>query len=98
MPGTKEGGAKAAQKNKERYGEDFYRRIGTIGGKNGKTGGFASTAVGADGMTGPERASVVGRIGGQAPSPRIRRRKNESEEEYQVRRSIFILNQQEGRL
>lgn len=40
MAGTKAGGAKAAQTNKERYGEDFYKTIGTTGGKNGTTGGF----------------------------------------------------------
>jgi hypothetical protein len=40
MAGTKEGGAKAASSNKERYGKDFYQRIGRIGGKNGNTGGF----------------------------------------------------------
>lgn len=40
MAGTKEGGAKAAAKNKEKYGEDFYRKIGKAGGENGRTGGF----------------------------------------------------------
>ena len=42
MAGTKEGGARAATTNKSKYGEDFYVRIGAIGGKNGNTGGFAS--------------------------------------------------------
>lgn len=42
MVGTKAGGAKAAKKNKERYGDDFYRMIGSKGGQNGHTGGFAS--------------------------------------------------------
>lgn len=41
MPGTKLGAAKAAKTNKERYGDDFYKRIGTVGGTNGKTGGFS---------------------------------------------------------
>lgn len=40
MAGTKAGGLKAAQKNKELYGKDFYARIGSDGGKNGTTGGF----------------------------------------------------------
>lgn len=55
MPGTKEGGAKAAKTNTEKYGLDFYKRIGAIGGKNGKTGGFAANR---------ELASKAGRIGG----------------------------------
>lgn len=41
MAGNKIGGQKAAIKNKENHGEDFYVRIGAIGGRNGNTGGFA---------------------------------------------------------
>lgn len=40
MAGTKAGGAKAAATNKAKYGNDFYGRIGTMGGKVGRTGGF----------------------------------------------------------
>ena len=40
MAGTKEGAKKASQTNKELYGEDFYKRIGAVGGRLGKTGGF----------------------------------------------------------
>lgn len=40
MAGTQLGGKHAAQTNKLKYGEDFYKRIGSIGGKKGKTGGF----------------------------------------------------------
>lgn len=40
MAGTKIGGKQAADTNKAIYGEDFYRRIGAIGGRNGHTGGF----------------------------------------------------------
>lgn len=43
---------------------DFYKKIGAMGGKIGKTGGFASTSIGADGLTGKERAEVAGRKGG----------------------------------
>ena len=32
MAGTKLGGRKAAATNKEKHGEDFYKRIGTLGG------------------------------------------------------------------
>lgn len=41
MAGNKEGGRKAAATNKKKYGNDFYRDIGSKGGKNGHTGGFA---------------------------------------------------------
>lgn len=33
MAGTVKGGAKAAATNKAKYGEDFYQRMGRIGGK-----------------------------------------------------------------
>ena len=42
MPGTKQGGLKAAAANKARHGKDFYARIGAKGGKIGTTGGFAA--------------------------------------------------------
>jgi uncharacterized protein len=40
MAGTKQGGVAAASTNKNRYGSDFYAKIGAMGGKKGKTGGF----------------------------------------------------------
>lgn len=40
MAGTLEGGRAAARTNKAKYGEDFYGKIGALGGKKGKTGGF----------------------------------------------------------
>ncbi len=55
MPGTKNGGIQAAKTNKERHGEDFYNRIGSIGGKLGKTGGFYANR---------ELAREAGRKGG----------------------------------
>jgi uncharacterized protein len=64
MAGTKIGGAKAGKTNKERYGDDYYARIGAQGGKKGKTGGFASDKVGKDGLTGRERARLAGQLGG----------------------------------
>lgn len=39
--GTKEGAKKAVVSIKEKYGEDFYQKIGRKGGQNGHTGGFA---------------------------------------------------------
>lgn len=40
MAGTKKGGQAAASTNKTKYGADFYAKIGAMGGKKGKTGGF----------------------------------------------------------
>lgn len=65
MPQTKEGAAKAALTNKKRYGEDYYARIGRIGGQNGNTGGFAANR---------ELARIAGKKGGQVS----RRGKSES--------------------
>ena len=64
MSGTKEGGAKAAATNRARHGDDFYAKIGGKGGRNSNTGGFASGKVGKDGLTGKERAAIVGAKGG----------------------------------
>lgn len=57
MPGTKMGGLKAAETNRKRYGKTFYVRIGALGGKKSKGGGFAAN---------PELAREAGRKGGQA--------------------------------
>ena len=61
MAGTKKGGQKAASTNKDRYGSDFYAKIGAKGGKKGRTGGFYANR---------ELARVAGAKGG-----RISRRK-----------------------
>lgn len=42
MAGTKQGGQAAAATNRTKYGQDYYARIGAMGGKLGKTGGFAA--------------------------------------------------------
>lgn len=72
MPGNKAGGLKAKKTNIEKYGPDFYKRIGAKGGRNGKgvnyRGGFASLNIGEDGLTGSERAKIAGRRGGQISS------------------------------
>jgi hypothetical protein len=65
MAGTRDGGAKAFQTNVAKYGNDFYARIGAMGGKLGKSGGFASDKVGKDGLTGRERARRAGAAGGR---------------------------------
>lgn len=59
MSGTKLGGIRARKTNIERYGEDFYKRIGRIGGRNGHTGGFAAN---------PELARIAGKKGGKMSS------------------------------
>lgn len=56
MAGTIEGGKAAAKKNREKYGADFYAKIGAIGGRKGKTGGFFANR---------ELAREAGRKGGQ---------------------------------
>lgn len=65
MSGTKIGGMRARQTNYLRHGLDFYSNIGRIGGKKGRTGGFASDVVGEDGLTGRERARIAGAKGGR---------------------------------
>lgn len=57
MPGNKIGGRKAAKTNKELYGEDFYRILGSKGGqKKGVKKGFALN---------PEMAKIAGAKGGK---------------------------------
>lgn len=64
MVGTIAGGCKARETNYKEHGKDFYKRIGSLGGKVSNTGGFASNKVGKDGLTGRERAKLAGAIGG----------------------------------
>lgn len=64
MAGTTRGGRAAAKKNKMLYGKDFYARIGAMGGKKGRTGGFAANR---------ELARIAGAKGGRVS----RRGKNE---------------------
>ena len=55
MPGTTRGGLRAAKTNKQRYGQDFYEKIGRAGGKISHGGGFTNN---------PDLAREAGRIGG----------------------------------
>jgi hypothetical protein len=73
MAGTIEGARKAAARNKQLYGSDFYGVIGRMGGLASRGGGFAAHRVGRDGLTGPERARIAGSKGGKA-NRRPRRR------------------------
>lgn len=66
MGGTVVGGKRAAATNKTRHGNDFYIRIGAIGGKLGTTGGFAAgTICRCSEITGKhKKASCAGKLGG----------------------------------
>ena len=64
MSGTIVGGKRAAATNKAKHGADLYSRIGRMGGKVSCKGGFASTKVGLDGLSGLDRAKIAGRKGG----------------------------------
>lgn len=59
MSGTVAGGRKAAQTNKRKYGESFYKVLGAQGGKKGKKDG-AIKGFDAD----RELARRAGAIGG----------------------------------
>lgn len=65
MAGTKAGGKAAAKTNKAKYGSDFYAKIGAAGGKKGVTGGFASSLIDENGLTGRDRARLYGAKGGR---------------------------------
>lgn len=57
MSGNKKGGIQAAATNKQRYGQDFYKKIGGKGGlKTGVKKGFAAN---------PELAAIAGKKGGR---------------------------------
>jgi hypothetical protein len=56
MAGTKLGGKAAASTNKTKYGADFYAKIGAMGGKKGRTGGFYANR---------ELARIAGAKGGR---------------------------------
>ena len=57
MSGTVRGGQKTALINKARYGEDYYKLIGRLGGRKSRGGGFTGDS---------ERARINGSKGGVA--------------------------------
>jgi len=61
MSGNRKGGLKAARTNKDRYGMNFYEKIGRIGGKKSTGGGFTNN---------PELAKIAGKKGGKASQRR----------------------------
>jgi general stress protein YciG len=68
MSGSRDGGLRAAASNKERHGEDFYKRIGAMGGRWTGKKGFALS---------PERARLAGQKGGKI-SRRTKRESNDN--------------------
>lgn len=74
MAGNKEGGMKAAQKNLARD-PDFYKKIGSKGGKNGHEGGFWSNR---------KLASTAGIRGGKLSKRGFRLVKKDDEFVYYV--------------
>ena len=91
MAGNKIGGQKATATIKKKYGDDYYVRIGEIGGKAGNTGGFYRNS---------ELARIVGKKGGLTPK-RSKAKELEAIQAYEDR-VIEIANEvraemQEGR-
>lgn len=64
MAGTIAGGRKAAATNKKYHGEDFFKRIGSLGGKKKVPKGFALMPI--------EKRREAGRKGGAVSKPGTR--------------------------
>ena len=79
MSGTQAGGLKARQTNYETHGNDFYKRIGAIGGRNGHTGGFASN---------PELAKKAGAKGGKISKRGRKRMSNKQPEKIDLKKAF----------
>lgn len=82
MAGSREGAIKARETMFKRYGKDYFKKIGSVGGANGKTGGFASEKKGPDGLTGTERAQKYGVINGTLYKRGPTKKKRGQENEY----------------
>ena len=65
MAGTQKGAKKTARTCMDKFGKDYYKNIGRIGGSHSHKGGFASEKVGKDGLTGSQRAKIAGALGGR---------------------------------
>jgi len=61
MAGSKAGGKQAAKTNKEKYGKDFYRNIGSMGGRTTADSGQLLKVGFASNL---DRAREAGRRGG----------------------------------
>lgn len=87
MAGTRIGGLKAAVTVKAKYGDDFYKNIGCVGGRKGHTGGFA-----ADPMLAKIAGSKGGRISRRGPklSEEIKEARKKEKEERWKRAQRFV--------
>jgi hypothetical protein len=56
MAGTKAGGMAARDTNRRKYGADYYAKMGAVGGKKSRTGGFFANR---------ELARIAGAKGGR---------------------------------
>lgn len=74
MAGTVAGGKRAAQTNKERYGEDFYKLQGSRGGRATGKKGFAIN---------PELARKAGSVGGK------KSKRTAGERKYEYKGGMF---------
>lgn len=74
MTGTIDGGHQTARTNKKRYGEDFYKKIGRMGGLKSEGGGFSRV---------PGLASLAGRKG--AAGKKIRKQIQEGLQDYELK-------------
>lgn len=75
----------------KRYGsyegfQQFMRGIAARGGSRSGTGGFADPKVGADGLTGKERARTAGALGG-----RVSKRKAKCKHGNRNLESIYVI-------
>ena len=82
MAGTVDGGRKARETNYKKYGKDFYKKVGALGGKMGRTGGFAANL---------ELAKTAGAIGGRKST-----RGPSYEEKYSLSRARIISMYNDG--
>ena len=69
ISGSISGGKRAAQTNKEKHGEDFYKRIGASGGRKSRGGGFTGR---------PDLAQAAGTKGGRARWAKYRAERGEA--------------------
>lgn len=77
MPGNVTGGKRAAKTNKAKHGEDFYKRIGRLGGKTptDKPKGFAAN---------PTLARIAGARGGRISRRGLAKQKDDIDQAEKI--------------